>query len=296
MSARRILNIAANSMLGIAALILVAFAANRISFTDHETKAYLANDGKSLVLSNVDLSKSSVTVLLALRTTCRYCEKQTPFYRQLLSQAQAKNVSVIALFQEELPSARDYLRSEQLDIPNVLRVRLRTLGIAETPTLLVVNPQGDILSKWVGVLPPSTESYILDMLGEDEETIRRTAPLFASLGPAPPTMLVGDLKRMVDNREAVTVLDIDNRQAFAGGHLAAAKNIPSDEILMRALNEVPANNSVVLFSRSGTSPAMINSARAALEQAGFTNVSWLNVTLERCKQAGLMVVEERLTQ
>lgn len=289
MSARRILNVAANVLLAVALLALIVMAAKRFSFTDHETKAYLSDDGSSVILADIDLSKSPLTVLLALRTTCRFCEQQTPFYRRLIKEAQSKNVSVIALFQEELVSAHDYLRAEEIDITNVLQVRLRRLGITETPTLLVVNQKGEILSKWVGRLPLPTESHILDMLDKDDKAIKRSARSFASVGPMPPTVELDELKKMVDGRRAVTILDVDNREAFAAEHLAAAKNIPSDELLMRAMNEIPAEDSVVLFSRHSRSVSTIMSARAALEQAGFTRVTWLNARLESCKRAGLEV-------
>jgi len=110
-----------------------------------------------------------------------------------------------------------------------------------------------------------------------------TAPVdyegFCGISPSPqknnmekPSVTVTELKGMLDRREDFFLLDV--REPFESdiAHIPSATLIPLGELPQR-LDEVPANQKIVIHCKSGA-----RSARAAefLEGAGYTNV-W-NVT------------------
>lgn len=72
----------------------------------------------------------------------------------------------------------------------------------------------------------------------------------------------------VDSGATHLLVDVRTPEEFATGHIAGAVNIPLDALESR-LNEVPQDQPVVLYCRSGN-----RSAQAAdlLEKAGYSNI------------------------
>jgi len=64
------------------------------------------------------------------------------------------------------------------------------------------------------------------------------------------------------------LIDVRTREEFAGGHIAGAVNIPVEEIGSR-LSEIPADETVVLYCRSGNRSAQ---ASQILNQNGYSTV------------------------
>ena len=87
----------------------------------------------------------------------------------------------------------------------------------------------------------------------------------------------------------MTLIDIDNREDFALGHIAGAVNIPEDELYTRALNELTVDKPIVLFSRT-LEAHKIRNAETALRSTGFDETKWLKLTLEAAKSAGFDLV------
>jgi rhodanese-related sulfurtransferase len=65
------------------------------------------------------------------------------------------------------------------------------------------------------------------------------------------------------------VLDTRERGAFAIGHKAGAKNIPLDELLVRAPNELPVDQMIVIHSND---PSEADLAYSILDTQGFAHV------------------------
>ncbi|MBE2271938.1 MAG: rhodanese-like domain-containing protein [Anaerolinea sp.] len=64
------------------------------------------------------------------------------------------------------------------------------------------------------------------------------------------------------------LIDVRTREEFASGHIAGAVNIPVEEIGSR-LSEIPADETVVLYCRSGNRSAQ---ASQILNQNGYSTV------------------------
>lgn len=104
--------------------------------------------GKTITLEDVDWAKNKRTFVLYLSTNCRYCHESSPFYQVLAKQAAAKNVSLVAVFPQDIDEAKNYLKGKNIDIANVVNSSLNGIGVVATPTLMVVNEKGIVSEYW----------------------------------------------------------------------------------------------------------------------------------------------------
>lgn len=84
-------------------------------------------------------------------------------------------------------------------------------------------------------------------------------------------------------KRPVFLLDTRSRDAFASGHLLGAINIPTNELKIRAVNEIPAEHLVVVFcgyrvkcegrfAAIGTKTPCTSAARLLSNELGFPDV------------------------
>jgi rhodanese-related sulfurtransferase/thioredoxin-related protein len=286
MKQNRRVNLVVNGFLVVAAMAFLLTVGWRFMFAARFTSASLSSDGKAFTIEGVDFSVSNQTLLLALDKDCRFCAQEVPFYQQIANSARAKGVKVIVAFQHDPQEGRKYLSDHQIDLSETMRLRFQNLKLAGTPTLVLLNSHGSQIGKWEGELPEPVHEYILGILGVDEAIIRRDRSPFLNWGglSLPPTIEAEAMKISLNRGEAI-LLDVDDRSVFAHEHLKDATNVPADEVFARAMNELPAAKTIVLFARS-MDTLKINNARVSLERAGFGSIKWLNLSLEKCKQAG----------
>ncbi len=81
-----------------------------------------------------------------------------------------------------------------------------------------------------------------------------------------------DLVRKLAAREQLVLLDIRERAAYAINHRDGARNIPLDELPVRAQNELPLDHSIVIYS---SDPSESDLAYSILESQGFAPVFFL---------------------
>lgn len=116
-------------------------------------------DGRLL---GVDWTKNHSTLVLAISTTCHYCNESVPFFRTL--GPAGKGVKMLAVLPQTVTEARQYLSNAGVRVDDVRQVPLNTLGVRETPTLLLVNDAGVVTDVWAGKLEPSQETQVLATL------------------------------------------------------------------------------------------------------------------------------------
>jgi thiol-disulfide isomerase/thioredoxin len=102
------------------------------------------------------------TLVLALNSDCHFCQDSAPFY-QKLAQAQqgTQDVAIVAVFPNDPQAVRQLMKHEGLAVRSVPAVPLEKLGVAETPTLILVNSQGRVERTWFGLLTPREELEVL---------------------------------------------------------------------------------------------------------------------------------------
>lgn len=286
MEPRNIANRGANIIL-LAALatftiFLFRYLVSNYDFSDTS----LSSDGQKVLISEIDLSHFQQTIIVVLDRNCRFCKQQTSFYRRLAESSRAQNVKLIFAFPHNLNDGIDYLKAEQIVATDVIRIRMKSLDVRGTPTLLLLNREGKILAKWAGELSRPVEDYVVSILGMSEESIVASDSPYLRIGNQRETPLIqlADLRQRLAVKPA-TLIDIDDRREFAEDHIAGSINIPEDEIYSRVLNELPGSTPIVLFSR-GLEAHKVRNAELVLRSLGFKEIQWLNVTLEETHKAG----------
>jgi len=251
----RVLNIA----ILVAAIVLSTLLVKKFFLQPTQNSNYRIATDARLIIKGINWADSDRTVLLALGKECRYCSDSAEFYRRLVAGiTNQTNTRLIALFSEKEADAEGYLK--QLDVPirELRYVSLSSLGIKSVPTLAILDRNGVVIDLWVGKLSPLKEADLMSKLrlentrSADEWSINET-----------------NLESKLANKEFLLLLDIRDRSAYALDHRYHAKNIPLDELPVRAQNELPVDHTIVIY---GNDPSEMDLAYSILDSQGFPHI------------------------
>jgi len=114
-------------------------------------------------LDGWDWSAHDRTLLLVLRKGCHFCEDSAPFYQRLTTkqQQEGSDTALVAVFPDTKDAVKELMKSEGLDVRGLAGVSLEGLKVSGTPTLLLVDKSGTVLSAWIGVLSPRQELEVM---------------------------------------------------------------------------------------------------------------------------------------
>ncbi|MBN2337994.1 MAG: rhodanese-like domain-containing protein [Acidobacteria bacterium] len=91
-----------------------------------------------------------------------------------------------------------------------------------------------------------------------------------------PRIGVGELKKMMDEGVAVTVIDVQSREAYAEGHIKGALSIPwQSQIALEDVWSLPADQLIVTYCDCGPGEADSADFARQLFQMGYENVKIL---------------------
>ncbi|HEX8844452.1 MAG TPA: hypothetical protein VF791_07400 [Pyrinomonadaceae bacterium] len=118
--------------------------------------------GRKVSLPDVDWAKNERTLVLALKSDCRFCTESAPFYRELLKrQTLQSNMKLIAVLPNPVDEAKAYLASLGVNVGEVRQASLNSIGVSGTPTLLIVDSSGVVTDAWKGRLDRAGEAEVL---------------------------------------------------------------------------------------------------------------------------------------
>lgn len=230
--------------------------------------------GNKLEVPGLSWSQNG-SLVLALSTGCSFCQDSAPFYQQLMSAlANQKQVKTVALLPQPVNVSQEYLdKNLHIHVDETVQASLPSIGIAGTPTLLLVDNNGIIKNLWLGKLRPQQESEVFRRL---HDLANITVPESAnekqsSMSSASRDLLTTNELNHLKNRSSQNfiVLDIRNRQEYKAGHPADAKNIPFDEIEVRAPDELPRGSLIILFCRCQEGDPTLRGAQKILASYGY---------------------------
>lgn len=251
----RILNIA----ILLAALVLSALLVRKFYFNPAQSEKNQLTTSATLRIEGIRWADSDRTVLLALSKDCKYCSKSAQFYRRLAAGiASQTNTRLLAVFPDRESEAEAYLRQLEIPIQELRYVSLPALGISNVPTLAILDQNGVVKDMWVGKLSPLEEKGLMAAL-KLEDT--RPADEWS--------ITEAGLERKVANKEQLVLLDIRERAAYALSRTDGARNIPLDELPVRALNELPLDHTIIIY---GSDPSETDLAYSILDGQGFAQV------------------------
>jgi peroxiredoxin len=111
------------------------------------------NVGASLKsrLPGVNWGKNGQTLVLALSTQCHFCTESAPFFRQL-SEKPGKAFKIVAVLPQSATEAQEYLKRQGIHVDQLSQMPLEKVGVAGTPTMLLIDQSGIVRKSWVGKL------------------------------------------------------------------------------------------------------------------------------------------------
>ena len=158
-------------------VIAVALVAGYTALTHNVGRSAAPRDvavGERLpAIAGIDWSRHRSTLVLALNSSCHYCQESAPFYRKL-SQAPVSggDLEIVALFPNDPPAVRRFNTELGLHIRSLPAVALEKLDVVATPTLLLVDREGRVERAWIGVLTPRQELDVLALASVGTKTGR----------------------------------------------------------------------------------------------------------------------------
>jgi len=121
--------------------------------------------GNTLSAGDIEWAKSEGTLLLVLQKGCRFCDESAPFYQRLTKALSTKpKTHIVAVFPSSQEDNKQYLQEKKIDISDVKQLSPSSLGVAGTPTLLLVDNAGVVVDEWRGKLTPDEEEKVINRL------------------------------------------------------------------------------------------------------------------------------------
>jgi hypothetical protein len=121
--------------------------------------------GTRVSLPDVGWQKNGDTLLLAISTTCHFCTESAPFYQRIVRER--GNVRLVALAPQSAEEAQSYLKNLGVEVDEIKQVSPDTIGVRGTPTLILVDGEGNIKNFWVGLLTSDHENEVLTQLNPE---------------------------------------------------------------------------------------------------------------------------------
>lgn len=244
--------------------------------------------GKRLDIAQVRWGDARRTLVFMLSTNCHFCTESVPFYRQLIHEPVVRSAArILALFPQTTNEAREYLHKMDLPIDEVYQSDITALGFYGTPTVLLIDETGVIMTAWVGKPDYFQQTAMLNavshlstekLIDRDKARLQLAVNHSGDKSSMPREKDVDVdailLEHMIQNKAKLVLLDIDSREQFQRGHVPSAKNIPIDELETRAENELSLKDKIVLYCRC-TNDSTSRNAYDLLAAQGYTQVSIL---------------------
>lgn len=165
MSINKKIETSANILIIVLAVILSVILAQKFFFKPATEKVELIKAGEKILLPDLNSSQTEKSILIALNPDCPFCTASAPFYRSVKeSIAQNGEVRLIGLFSPEVTNDKDYVEKLGVNFDAIRKVSFDTLKIPSTPTIVVVNKEGTVLSVWRGKLSSEKEQEFLSQL------------------------------------------------------------------------------------------------------------------------------------
>ena len=149
--------VAAIVMIATSAVLLAKALAIRTTAVGPTTSPALYVAGDTFAqIPGLDLNRASRTLILFLRSGCRYCTASAGFYQRVL--ATPSRVPVVAIGFEEREGLDGYLRLHGVRPDMVLSLPADSrLKLGPTPMILLVTSAGRVAKVWRGQLRSERE-------------------------------------------------------------------------------------------------------------------------------------------
>lgn len=131
--------------------------------------AVSANDRQPVLVAGTQLrgvdpgvfKSAQRSVVLVFSTECGICRSSLPFYRRMAATlATQSRAQLVVAVVDSVDSARSLLETNGV-AGKLIRADASQMDIIGTPTLIICDERGRIISSWVGKLDAATEDAVL---------------------------------------------------------------------------------------------------------------------------------------
>lgn len=141
------------------------------------------------------------------------------------------------------------------------------MGYKGTPTMLLVDNSGHVTDYWFGKLT----DFQITQFSEKFHLNHTTAVLKQE---EEKRIDEEEVQQLIRRGQRIVIVDVRDRQSYAAGHSSDSINIPSDELAVRASNELfPAD--LIVTSCLCADAVLSTLARDRLRENGFNKVAVL---------------------
>ena len=156
----------ANVAIILVAVLLGAVLVNKYLLSSNQpsqSEGRQIQPGTKVELPGVAWGNSRRSLLMVLSTTCRYCTESAPFYQRLAAeQAQHPDLNLVAVLPQSPEESQKYLSDHGITVNDVKHAPPASVGATGTPTLILVDNSGAVLNSWIGKLPESVETEVIN--------------------------------------------------------------------------------------------------------------------------------------
>ena len=149
-------------------LIVASVIASAVLLRDHlqsrSSAAVRQLDGSVISLPGVEWPPQRRTVVLAISSRCRFCKDSAGFYHSLTTNRGPGDFQVVVLSRDPAGEIDTFLTGNGITVDRTIHDWPSRIGIAGTPTLLIVEPDGRVRNSFVGLLAPGEENKIRGIL------------------------------------------------------------------------------------------------------------------------------------
>jgi thiol-disulfide isomerase/thioredoxin len=161
----RKVELTANIIFVVATVFLVGILVQRYFFAKPRVNqpAFLVPTiGKQVNLPDENWSAQPKTLILALQTTCHFCDESASFYKRLVETTKNKNVKIVAVFPQSVAEATAHLSQLGIGGVEVKQAPISALNTFGTPTLIITNQKGEVVKYWIGKLTDDQEVEVVN--------------------------------------------------------------------------------------------------------------------------------------
>jgi hypothetical protein len=121
--------------------------------------------GTKVSLTGMDWSKSDRTLLMVLSTGCHFCTESASFYQRLAQErVQHEGTRLVAVLPQDAVAAQKYLSEHGVTVDEIKQLSPGDVNVAGTPTLILADRNGSVITTWLGKLSPDKEQDVLNHL------------------------------------------------------------------------------------------------------------------------------------
>ena len=270
-------------------LLIKQYVFSNAAKTASATHTHNISVGAKVFIPEVDWSTSKQTLILAVKPSCVYCNLSAPFYQKLSKEKDGLGLRLIAVLPDTTFDGQKYVDELGVSVNEIKNVAFKSIGITMTPSLILVDEAGVVQGIWRGKLTPDRESEVLDRIKGNTQATSDDKSVQDIEAPVE-TIDAENLIRLLEKEKGnVLLLDVRDREDYALSHISGARNIPADELAMRAGRELSEAKIIVTYCGcEGTNQI----AAKVLTYMDFHKVFTLEGDKNTWEKAGLVMTAE----